>query len=76
MKLLLCLLIFFSFCIKEVNSQVVVKIEDAYKHIGDSVKIYTRIYGGRHLYRIMDSPTYLDVGADYPNYPLSIVIWG
>jgi hypothetical protein len=72
---MLAFLIGFCLCIKRANSQEVIKIEDISKHIGDSVKICTKIYGGRFLYRFKNSPTYLEVGDDFPNQPLTIVIW-
>lgn len=77
MKSLAFLVIIICFCVIKSNSQVVViKIEEISKHLGDSVKICTKIYGGRYLYRMKDAPTYLEAGADYPKNPLTIVIWG
>ena len=75
MKYLTLLIVCICFCIKKANTQVVIRIEDVTKHIGDSVKICTKIYGGRFQIRFKDSPTYLEVGDDFPNQPLTIVIW-
>lgn len=76
MKVEIILSIVFCFCCANANSQEVIKIEDISKHIGDTVKICTKIYGGRFLYRLKNSPTFLEVGDDYPNQLLTIVIWG
>ena len=76
MKHLACLVILLCLYCSKVSSQNVIKIEDISKHIGDSVKICAKIYGGRFLNRLKNSPTNLEVGDDYPNQPLTIVIWG
>jgi micrococcal nuclease len=56
-------------------SQTEIKLDDINKHIGDSVKICTRIYGGIFLERSKDMPTFLNAGGSYPNNPLTLVIW-
>lgn len=77
MKSLAFLVLIICLCVIKSNAQVVIiKIEDILKHMGDSVKICTKIYGARYLYRIKDAPTYLEAGADYPKNPFTIVIWG
>ncbi len=58
-----------------VQAQQEVKIEDLNKHVGDSVTICTKIYGGIYLDRSKGTPTFLNAGANYPNSPLTIVIW-
>lgn len=67
---LLTLIIFTS----KANAQITVKIEDISNHVGDSVKICTKIYGARYIPRAQDSPTFLDAGDVYPNNPLIILI--
>lgn len=77
MKPLVFFVITICLCVTKTNSQVVViKIEDISTYMGDSVKICTKIYGGRYLFRMKDKPTHLEVGADYPKNPITIVIWG
>jgi hypothetical protein len=58
-----------------VRAQQEVKIEDLSKHVGDSVTVCTKIYGGIFLERSKGTPTFLNAGANYPNSPLTIVIW-
>ncbi len=55
--------------------QTEIKVEDAGKHVGDSVKICTKIYGGVFLERAKGTPTFLNAGGSYPNAPLTVVIW-
>ena len=56
-------------------AQTAIKLEDVSKHVGDSVKVCGKIYGGIFLERVKDTPTFLNVGGTYPNNPLTIVIW-
>ena len=56
-------------------AQKEIDIADAANHIGDSVKICSKIYGGKYLEQIKGSPTFLNVGGNYPDAPLTLVIW-
>jgi len=56
-------------------AQTAIKLEDVGKHVGDSVKVCGKIYGGIFLDRSKGTPTFLNVGGIYPNNPLTIVIW-
>jgi DNA/RNA endonuclease YhcR with UshA esterase domain len=67
---LLTLLTFSSF------AQTEIKIEDVKNHIGDSVKLTAKIYGGKYIESTQGTPTFLNVGDNYPNAPLTLVIWG
>lgn len=58
-----------------VQAQQEIKIEDVNKHVGDSVTVCTKIYGGIYLDRSKGTPTLLNAGANYPNSPLTILIW-
>ena len=51
------------------------KVYDAKSHVSDSVKICTKIYGGKYLENSKGTPTFLNAGGYYPNAPLAIVIW-
>ena len=53
-----------------------IEIEDAAKYVNDSVRICSKIYQGKYLENLKGSPTFLDVGGNYPNAPLTLVIWG
>jgi hypothetical protein len=56
-------------------AQTAIQLEDISKHVGDSVKVCGKIYGGIFLERVKDTPTFLNVGGTYPNNPLTVVIW-
>lgn len=56
-------------------AQQTVKIEDISSHVGDSVTICTKIYGGIYLDHSKGTPTLLNAGGSYPNAPLTLVIW-
>ena len=58
------------------KAQIEIKVEDAAKHVGDSVKVCTKIYGGRYFEDSKTSPTLLNAGAKFPNAPLTLVIFG
>jgi hypothetical protein len=57
-------------------AQTEIKLEDISKHVGDSVKVRGKIFGAKYLESAKNSPTFLNVGAAYPNQLLTIVIWG
>ena len=56
------------------SAQQAIKIEDLSKHVGDSVTVCTKIYGGIFLERSNGTPTLLNAGAAYPNSPLTLLI--
>ncbi|MGZ4118634.1 MAG: hypothetical protein ACXVPY_14195 [Bacteroidia bacterium] len=56
-------------------AQTEIKLGDVQNHIGDSVRLQAKIYGGKYLKPAKGSPTFLDVGGNYPNAPLTLVIW-
>lgn len=56
-------------------AQTEIKLKDVQNHIGDSVRLQARIYGGKYLKPAKGSPTFLAVGGNYPNAPLTLVIW-
>lgn len=56
------------------QAQQEIKIEDLDKHVGDSVTVCTKIYGGIFLERSKGTPTLLNAGGAYPNAPLTILI--
>ena len=62
------------FCLATFSSfaQTIIKIEDAKNHIGELVKICTKIYGGKFLEK--DTLTLLNACGYYPDAPLTIVI--
>lgn len=56
------------------QAQREIQLEDLSKHIGDSVTVCTKIFGGIFLDRSKGTPTLLNAGANYPNSPLTIFI--
>ena len=74
MKCLLIIL-FIGFTVKSFAQQEI-KLEEVRNHIGDSVKLMAKIYGGKYFETANNTPTLLDVGAHYPDAPLTLVIWG
>ena len=56
-------------------SQTTIKLEDAAKHVGDSVNVCGKVAGGRFMDQLENSPTFLNLGAAYPDQLLSLVIW-
>ena len=48
--------------------QTEIKLEEIGKHIGDSVKVCTKIYGGIFLERSKGTPTFLKMSL-YPDLP-------
>ena len=73
MKYIIILLTFISL---SSTAQKNINIEDASKYVNDSVIVCSKIYGGKFLENAKGSPTFLDVGAKYPNALLTVVIWG
>ena len=57
-------------------AQQEIKLDDVRNHIGDSVKLMGKIYGGKYFETANNAPTLLDVGAHYPHAPLTLVIYG
>lgn len=58
-----------------VHAQQEIKMDELAKHVGDSVTVCTKIYGGIFLDRSKDTPTLLNAGGKYPDAPLTVVIW-
>ena len=57
------------------QAQLPIKMEDLSKHIGDSVTVCTKIYGGIYLDHSKGTPTLLNAGGAYPNAPLTVLLW-
>ena len=74
-KTLLSILICSILCLHG-NAQQKITLAEVNKHIGDSVIICGKISGGKFLDAAKNQPTFLNMGAAYPNQLLTIVIWG
>jgi hypothetical protein len=56
-------------------AQKEIKISDARNHIGDSIKIFGKIFGGKYLEAEKGSPTFLSLGGPFPHSFLPILVW-
>jgi DNA/RNA endonuclease YhcR with UshA esterase domain len=74
MKYLSTLLLSFLFLSSYAQKQV--KLEELKDHIGDSVEVKGQVYGIRYLESAKNTPTFINMGAAYPNQLLTVVIWG
>ena len=57
-------------------SQIKIKPEEVAAHIGDTVTVCGKIFGGKFLDAAKNQPTFLNMGAVYTKQLLTIVIWG
>ncbi len=64
----------FCFAASPAFSQKEIKIDDAQNHAGETVKICTKICGGKSIANASDTLTLLDAGKPYPDAPLRLVI--
>lgn len=63
-------------CSSIVYAQVEINIGDVAQHEGDSVTICAKIFGARYFENGKGAPTLLSAGAQYPDAPLTIVVFG
>lgn len=56
-------------------SQKQIALKDAAKHVGETVKVCGKIYVSRFVSTAEGTPTFLNMGANYPNQLLTVVIW-
>ena len=57
------------------NAQQKIEIGQVNEHIGDSITVCAKVFGGIFLSSAKNQPTFLNVGGAYPNQPLTVVIW-
>ena len=68
---------FISLCVSiMVNAQKPIYLDEVGKYIGDSVKVCGQVYDTYYAVRTENTPTFLNIGAKYPNQLLTVVIWG
>ena len=66
----------FSVCIISMaHGQTSIKLDEVSSHIGDSVTVCGKVSGMRYFENSKDKPTFLNIGAKYPNQQLTVVIW-
>jgi DNA/RNA endonuclease YhcR with UshA esterase domain len=71
--LLTTCLVLFTFT--AARAQTTIKLEDVGLHIGDSVTVCGKVAGMRYFENSKDKPTFLNIGAAFPNQSLTVVIW-
>lgn len=57
-----------------VYAQTAIKIAELSNHVGDSIKLTTKIYGGKFLSQSPGTPSLLNAGAKYPDALLTLFI--
>lgn len=67
--------VFTFFILSIANGQTSIRIDEISSHIGDSVIVCGKVSGMRYFENSKDKPTFLNIGAKYPNQQLTIVIW-
>lgn len=73
-KLLTAVLL--TVCAYTVSAQQTIKLDELSNHIGDSVIVSGKVFGGRYLSKSENAPTFLNVGGDFPNQLLTLIVWG
>jgi micrococcal nuclease len=64
------------FASTSLKAQKPIELSEASKHVGDSVRVCGKVYGGRYLSSSTGQPTLLNMGGHYPDHLLTLVIWG
>ena len=57
-------------------AQTKIKLDKVSKHINDSVIVCGTVADVRYFENSDRQPTFLNIGAKYPNQAITIVIWG
>lgn len=60
----------------KLDEPVSVDVNKLFDYEGKLVKVCSKVYGTKFLESVRNKPTFLNVGGDYPNSPLTILIWG
>ena len=58
------------------KAQAKITAAEASKHVGDSVIVCDKAYGGIYLDKSKDGFTFINIGAKYPDQKLTLVIKG
>ena len=57
-------------------AQTEIKLEEEKDHVGATIKVKAKIFGVAYLKNAKNTPTFINLGAAYPNQLLTVVIWG
>ena len=74
MKSILIMLIALG-CLNTASAQDTIKLEQVKQRVGDSVTVCGSVDGTRYLVTADNSPTFLNMGGEYPKQLLTVVIW-
>ncbi|MEO7306941.1 MAG: hypothetical protein ABIR78_10135 [Ferruginibacter sp.] len=67
---------FFAFFVISIaHAQTTIKLDEVSQHIGDSVTVCGKVSDMRYFESSKNKPTFLNMGARYPNQQLTVVIW-
>lgn len=61
---------------KTKDGKLIVPVSDVASYEGKVVTVCTKVYGGKFLDRSNGEPTLLNLGANFPNSLLTVMIWG
>lgn len=56
--------------------QTVINIDSLENHVGEKITVCNKVYGTKFLNQANKQPTFLNIGAAYPDNPLTVVIFG
>lgn len=70
------LTLFTFFILTTAHAQTSIKLDEVNQHIGDSVSVCGKVADLRYFENSKNQPTFLNIGATYPNQQLTLVIWG
>jgi DNA/RNA endonuclease YhcR with UshA esterase domain len=74
MRLLSVFIFLFLSCYS--YAQKIIPLEEVNKYFGDSITVCGKVSSVRYLENSKNSPTFINMGASYPNQLLTIVLWG
>lgn len=58
------------------HAQIKVPANEAFKYVGQKITVCGKVFGSKFLDKAKGQPTFLNVGAAYPNAPFTVVIFG
>ncbi|HEV8507514.1 MAG TPA: S1/P1 nuclease [Chitinophagaceae bacterium] len=59
-----------------VSSSVTITPLEASGHVGETLTVCGKVFGGKYLENSNGAPTLINMGADYPDNPFTVVIYG
>ncbi len=74
MRILFTIVTFLIF--SNASGQATITLDNVSKHIGDSITICGKVAGIRYFENSKDQPTFLNIGANYPDQKITVVIRG